>query len=82
MRDSNAARAKARAKANPKASSEKAAIARKQRADQRSLEARRMHREGATVADLMRHFGVSRATVYNMLNRQYDSPTQLQLLDR
>ena len=80
MRNSNAARAKARAKANPTASSEKGAIARKRRADRRSLEAGRMHREGATVADIARSLGVCRTTVYNLLDRRYDSPTQLPLL--
>ena len=76
MRNINAARARARAKANPKASSEKAAIARKQKADRRSVDAKRMHSGGDSVAQIMRSLGVSRTTVYNLLGRQYDSPTQ------
>ena len=79
-RNKNAARAKARAKASPKASSEKAAIARKKRADQRSVDAQKMHRNGASVDDIMRCFDVSRATVYNMLNRQNDTPMQPSML--
>ena len=76
MRNINAARARARAKANPKASSEKAAIARKRKADRRSVDAKRMHGGGDSVAQIMRSLGVSRTTVYNLLGRQYDSPTQ------
>ena len=80
IRNRNAARAKARAKASPKASSEKAAIARKKRADRRSLEAKIMRGRGASVDDIMRYFDVSCATVYNMLNRRYDSPMQPSML--
>ena len=76
----NAARAKARAKANPQASSEKSASARKQRADWRSLEAKRMQREGATVADIAQSLGVCPATVYNLLARRYESPIQPPLI--
>ena len=39
-----------------------------------------MRGNGASVDDIMRYFDVSRATVYNMLNRQYDSPMQPSML--
>ena len=74
MRNTNAARAKARAKANPKASSQKAAIARKRRADQRSVEAKLMRRKGASISQIMASLGVSRRTVHELLQREYDSP--------
>lgn len=74
MRNTNSTRAKARAKASPSASSEKAAIARKHQADRRSSEAKRMRREGWSVTQIMRAQGVSRTTVYNLLGRQYDPP--------
>ena len=80
MRNLNATRAKARAKADPKASSEKAAIARKLRADQRSVDARLMRRQGASVSQIMRSLGVKRTTVYDLLNRQYDSPMPQKLV--
>ena len=76
----NATRAKARAKANPGASSEKATTARKRRADLRSVEAKRLRRQGASVAQIVRTLGVSHTTVYNLLDRQYDSPTQQRLV--
>ena len=80
MRNPNAVRAKARAKADPEASSQKAASARKLRADQRSVDARLMRRKGASVSQIMRSLGVSRTTVYNLLKRQYDSPMPQKLL--
>ena len=80
MPNNNAARARARAKVNPRASSEKAAIARKRRADLRSLEAKRMRRQGASVSDIMRTLGVSRRTANNLLKREYDSPMPQALL--
>ena len=80
MRNTNAARAKARAKADPKASSEKATIARKRRADRRSVDARLMRRKGDSIPQIMRSLGVSRRTVHNLLKRQYDSPMPEKLL--
>ena len=80
MRNPNAVRAKARAKADPEASSQKATSARKLRADQRSVDARLMRRKGASVSQIMRSLGVSRTTVYNLLKRQYDSPMPQKLL--
>ena len=80
MSNTNAVRAKTRAKSNPRASSEKAAIARKRRADLRSVEAKRLRRQGASVAQIVRTLGVSHTTVYNLLDRRYDSPTQQRLV--
>ena len=77
MRHPNATRVKARAKANPRASSEKAAIARKRKADQRSVEARLMRRKGASVSQIMRSLGVSRTTVYDLLKRDSPMPEKL-----
>ena len=69
MRNTNATRAKARAKANPKASSEKATIIRKRKADRRSVEAKRMRREGMSIQQIMQALDVSRTTVYSLLGR-------------
>ena len=80
MRNTNAARAKARAKTNPRASSQKAAIARKRRADHRSVEAKLMRRKGASVPQIMGSLNVSRSTVYELLKRDYDSPMPQKLL--
>ena len=80
MRNLNATRARAQAKADPEASSQKATIARKRRADQRSVEARLMRRKGASVSQIMRALNVSRRTVYNLLKRKYDSPMPQKLL--
>ena len=80
MRSAKAVRAKARAKADPKASSEKAAIARKRRADQRSVDARLMRRNGSSIPEIMRALNATRRTVYNLLKRRYDSPMPQKLL--
>ena len=79
MRNANAVRAKARAKANPRASYEKATIARKRQADQRSVEAKRMRRNGSSISEIMRALNGTRRTVYDLLGRWYDSPTQQKL---
>ena len=76
MRNVNATRAKARAKADPKASSEKAAIAWKRQADRRSTEARNLHQEGMTVIQISRALAVSRTTVYNLLKRECQPPVR------
>ena len=73
MRNNNAARARTRAKANPKASSQKAAAARKRRADQRSAKAKLMRRKGASISQIMTSLGVSRRTVYELLKREDDA---------
>lgn len=81
MSNTNAARAKARAKADPKASSEKAARSRRRKADRRSEDAKTMRRQGASVDEIKRVLGVSRRTVYNLLAREYESPDhQMKLL--
>ena len=80
MRNNNATRAKARAKANPRASSQKAVAVRKRRADQRSVEARLMRRKGASISEIMASLGVSRRTVYDLLQRDCDSRMPQMLL--
>ena len=80
MSNANAVRAKTRAKSNPRASSEKAAIAHKRGADQRSVEAKWMRRNGSSISEIMRALNVTRRTVYNLLGRRYDSPTQQRLV--
>ena len=76
MRNTNAVRARARAKANPKASSKKATTARKRKADLRSVEAKRMRRHGSSISQIMQSMDLSRTTVHKLLGRDYDSPTQ------
>ena len=75
------ARANRRAKADPKASSQKAATVRKQRADWRSAEARRMKAAGYTVPQIMEYLGASRTTVYDLLRRPYEAPQQMSFSD-
>ncbi len=80
MSNANAVRAKTRAKSNPRASAAKAAIAHKRGADQRSVEAKWMRRNGSSISEIMRALNVTRRTVYNLLGRRYDSPTQQKLV--
>ena len=69
----NKARAKRRAKVDPRGSSQKAAIARKREADRRSAEAKMMRSSGHTIAQIMRSLDASRSTVYDLLHRPDNS---------
>ena len=69
----NKARAKRRAKVDPKGSSQKAAIARKREADRRSAEAKMMRASGHTIAQIMRSLDASNTTVYDLLRRPDNS---------
>ena len=82
MSNTNASRAKKRAKVDPKASSEKAATARMRRADLRAVDALAMRRQGKSVDEIMRALDVSRSTVYNLLNRTNKSHPQQAILPR
>ena len=77
-RQANTARAKRRAKADPEASSQRAAIGRKRKADQHAAEARRMRANGYTVLQIMQSLDVGSTTVYDLLRRPYDAPAPLQ----
>ena len=81
MSNTNAARAKARAKADPKASSEKAARSRRRKADRRSEDAKAMRRQGDSIEEIMLQLDASRRTVYNLLGREPELPEhQMKLL--
>ena len=82
MSNTNAARAKKRAKVDPKASSEKAADARTRRTDLRAVDAQAMRSRGKSVDEIMSALGVSKRTVYNLLKRKNQSHPQRALLPR
>ena len=41
-----------------------------------------MHRDGVTVSRIAQSLGVSRTTVYNLLEREFEPPAQRSLFDR
>ena len=69
----NKARAKRRAKVDPKGNSQKAAIARKREADRRSAEAKIMRANGHAVTQIMRFLDAGRTTVHDLLRRPDNS---------
>ena len=65
----NRARAKRRAKIDPEGSSQRAAIARKRKADLRSERAKQMRSDGYTIDQIMGRLEARRTTVYDLLRR-------------